>query len=263
LAAPAQPPGGGGTGGEGGFAGGGGIFVTGSGLNLYNTTLGANTASGGSAGAGGAGGTVGTVHGAAGSVGVAGAAQGGGLSDLSSATLFNDTIAFNSVTSGLIGTPGIEQTFGGGIQSATSTAAAPLLINVMLETNTVNGVGQDIGGSISFSSTNDFISNTNGLLNGRFPRSSRIIENISDPQLAPLTFTNSGLGYYPLGAGSKGIDSGTSNTLAAIAAAEGVPISQATDEIGDPRLQNSHVDIGAVEYRTNPAFGHNHRPPGI
>jgi hypothetical protein len=92
-----------------------------------------------------------------------------------------------------------------------------------------------------------------------------MIFNVSAAQLGSLTFSSGGLGYYALLSSSVAIDGGTNATLAAIAQAEGVAPAQATDEIGDPRVINGTMDIGAIAFGASQGGGgggghHHHHP---
>ncbi len=259
------PTGAGGVGGAAGSASvqpieGGGMVVFGGNLTMLNTTLGHNTAQGGNSGTGGTGGVAGGgTHAANGGSGLFGVGQGGGVYDAlggaASPNWINDTIAFNQALSGTVGNTPTNFSGGGGLWAG----SAAVLTNTMLESNQTSGSsGSDIfvlAGSIGSSSSNDFISNTSSLSTNTVQAltSNNSILNNSTAQLGTLATTTGGLAYYPLLANSLAIDAGANSALSAIATAEGVSTSQATDEIGNPRTTSSDTvtDIGAIEL--NPA----------
>jgi VCBS repeat-containing protein len=226
----------GGPGGDGEAGFGGGVYVSypGSGLTLINTTVSDNTAQGGNAGTSGAGGY----------------AYGGGLCNPSCpATLLNDTIAFNAAQAGSGGTASVTS-IGGGIYGSNNT-----LTNVILESNSAP-VGPDYGGdefqpgNIDPSSSYDFISNMSGINNIDQVRTlpGMILDNAT-PQLGALTTDPlTGLSYYAPLDNSQVIAVGTQSVVDAIAAAEGVSSANATDEIGNARVVNNAIDMGAVAF---------------
>ncbi|HEY7425666.1 MAG TPA: hypothetical protein VH682_15655 [Gemmataceae bacterium] len=206
---------------------GGGIANYSSDLTLINTTVGGNTAQGGNV---------------AGTSGAAGNAYGGGLYDMNAASLINDTLAFNAAAAGSGGqTAATAQ--GGGIYAPGS----PTLTNVILQSNSAT-TGSDFYGAVGTSSSYDFISNTSDISNASALSSlSGMILNSQTPQLDTLTEDPGGLAYYPLLAGSASIGTGTTSVVNTIAAAEGVDPANATDEIGNPRVVNNSITMGAIE----------------
>jgi hypothetical protein len=92
-------------------------------------------------------------------------------------------------------------------------------------------------GFFLFTSTGDLI----GGQNGNPP--------LIDPLLNPLGFYGGPTQTMPEKVDSPAIDAGDDSALVSIAGAEGVPVSQATDQRGQPRLFGAHIDIGATEAR--------------
>jgi hypothetical protein len=245
----------GGAGGAGGAASGGwgsGIYVLGA-MPLYivNTTLGANMAQGGNGGTGGAGGTGPTNNGANGATGASGNAVGGGMFSGSPVALMNDTLDEN-VAKGGTGLAAPTAAGGGVFVSSGDTQFG--MVNNILEDNQ-SGVGPDMLGAMESDSDYNFISNDQAItLAG-----THNITNNSTPQLGQLTTDPStGLDYYPVLSGTAVIGAGTtaSNVLDKIAAGEGVPVANITDEIGNPRVRftasGTLIDMGAVEFPQPP-----------
>ncbi len=248
--------GGGGQGGSGGAAGNGGkggdARTAGDGrgggidvyddfpLTLINTTLGGNIAQGGDAGAAGLGGAGGAARGADGAAGYAGDAKGGGLREIyGKTTLINSTVANNQALAGAGGATTAKGQ-GGGIYGDDT-----LLTNVILTGNRASSDGADFFGSLRTTSRNDFISDTSGIT-GLLPFNGMILDNAL-PQLGELTTAN-GLSYYPLLANSAAINAGVNSVLGPIATAEGVTPANATDALGNARVVNNVIDMGAVEF---------------
>jgi hypothetical protein len=246
---------------------GGGIYYEGGTLNVLNTTIANNIAQGGNGGAGGGGGTGGTEGaGDQGLNGDGGFAAGGGVYDSfngANGTFFNDTIAFNSAIAGSGGTVNTSQGFtslGGGYFNANhdQNGNGPTVKNVLFQGN-IAAQGPDFSGAIGqfgnvASESNNFFSSIEGTLfpnrtgaGTGTPNASDIVSTVN--QLGPLTIDPAtGLAYFPLLASSQAIDTGTNSTVPAIAAAQGVTPANATDEIGNPRVVNNVIDIGAIEF---------------
>ncbi|HEY7311033.1 MAG TPA: hypothetical protein VH643_16835 [Gemmataceae bacterium] len=243
----------GGQGGNGGSGSGGGIFVSvlENDMFVINTTIGANTAQGGNAGAGGVGGNapLDANHGAHGGAGLAGSAFGGGLENFrhESMDLINDTIAFNVAQAGSGGSNNPESQ-GGGVDGHSSVE----MINVMLTGNIATD-GPDYFGFVGAGSHHDFVSNTDGIFNLNLLKFGvgNILNN-QNPQLGPLQGPGPNAGdtaWYPLLANSAAINAGSLSVQADIANAQGVPIADITDQIGNPRVNaNGFIDIGSVAF---------------
>lgn len=241
----------GGTGGDGADGEGGGIFVdfVENDPQIINTTIGANTAQGGNAGAGGAGGAgvLDATHGSHGALGSAGGAFGGGIDNPGghSMDLINDTVAFNVAQTGTGGANNPESE-GGGINGNNEE-----MINVILTGNIATD-GPDFDGFVGFGSHHDFVSNTDGIDN--LPVLLFGVGNIlnnQNPQLGPLQGPGPNAGdtaWYPLLANSVVINAGSNSVQGDIANAEGVPVADITDQIGNPRIINNIIDMGAIEF---------------
>jgi hypothetical protein len=208
----------GGNGSFGGIALGGAIEQDGFGkLNLLNSTLGQNKAQGGNG---------------------QGSGFGGGLAvnnqfplpDLLP-QLFNNTIVFNQALNGT-GTAA-----GGGIWTLTAGFDVAIALNNLVQGNTTNGVGPDVNdGGVSFALPLPFNITGGPVL-----------------QIAPTLTVVNGLPIYPLLPNATlAINLGIPSIVAAIAAAEGVNATNATDEVGSPRTtgNGTQIDIGAVQLLT-------------
>ena len=260
---PTEGPGyGGGAGGYGGFAEGGGVANRGGTVQMINSTVATNTVVGGNGGTGGKGGS-GNPGGPGGPGGAGGEGLGGGIYEAGSSSVYlNITVTQNSAAGGLSGTTGPAGGSAGTTTATTggpqppvaafaagggvyvSSASSPTLTNTLLENNTAPN-GPDYFGPVNPNASNNFVSNDSGATT--FNSATNILNN-STPQLGAATIGPNGTTYYPLLAGSQSINAGTNDALSTIAAAEGVPQSQATDQIGNPRLVGPFIDIGAIEY---------------
>jgi hypothetical protein len=132
-------------------------------------------------------------------------------------------------------------------------ASAPTLFNNLLQSNLLQSsqgtlIGEnDYNGAVNPADTNNFVSNASG---AAFNPATNILNN-SNPQLDSLQPAPNGTSYYPLLPFVQSINGGTNRVLSTIANAEGVSPSQATDQIGNPRLVNpiiDIIDIGAAEF---------------
>jgi hypothetical protein len=118
----------------------------------------------------------------------------------------------------------------------------PVLINTILASNTSPN-GPDYDGFVDANSTNNFVSNTNSA--NTFNPANNIL-NVATPQLGAPEIAPNGTTYYPVLPTSQIVNAGTISVLSTIAAAEGVPVDQATDQVGRIRFRNDPtIDIGA------------------
>ena len=174
--------------------------------------------------------------------------DGGGLENTGTVSVVNSTIAQNSANSGVGGginnagaldlvssTIADNSAFnGGGIQAAGPVTMADTIVGY----NTLTGgTGADFDGSISNDSGYNLIADSTG--SSGFTQPSDLLD--VDPLLSALGNWGGPTQTISLLPGSPAIDSG-SNALAAFDST-----ALATDERGDPRINNGIVDIGAVE----------------
>jgi hypothetical protein len=238
----------GGTGGDGGDAQGGGLYNLSGVVQMINSTVATNTVQGGLGGLGGAAGAAGPPSpppppGPAivplsefipqrGSDGADGTGEGGGVAEIdtgSQSVYINTTFTLNTAS-----------TSGGGF----FVDLAPLLTNTILENNKAP-TGPDYFGGVNTNSSFNFVSNTSGA--GTFNRANNIL-NVATPQLGGATPAPNGTTYYPALPTSVLVDAGTVSVLPIIAAVEGVPVSQATDQVGRIRVRNDPtIDLGAAQ----------------
>jgi hypothetical protein len=149
--------------------------------------------------------------------------------------LFNNTIVFNQALNGT----GTAAASGGGIWTLTVGFDVAIALNNLVQGNTTNGVGPDVNdGGVSFALPLPFNITGGPVL-----------------QVAPTLTVVNGLPIYPLLPNATlAIKLGIPSLVivAAIAAAEGVNPTNATDEVGNPRTtgNGSQIDIGAVQLLT-------------
>src|SRR5262249_25409540 len=120
------------------------------------------------------------------------------------------------------------------------------------EGNAATTSGPDYFGHVDPVATNNFVSNTSGADTFRNTSTTPNILNSNIIQLGSLTTAPNGTSYFPLLSFVQSINGGTNSVLATIANAEGVSQSQATDQIGNPRVVNTLIDIGAIEFQGIP-----------
>jgi hypothetical protein len=245
----------GGNGGDGGIVYGGGLNTT-SGDNFINDTVALNTGVGGNGGKGGDN----NYFGSGGPGGKGGNTLGGGVEDASSSgqnSYLNDTLAFNNATGGKGGSGGLASSGPAGPAGTSGSSnggglyvqlSAPIFTNNLLQGNTAATSGPDYFGSVDAHATNNFVSNSSGA--NTFDKAKNTLNN-STNQLGSLTTASNGTSYYPLLPFTASINGGTNSVLPAIAKAEGVPLNQATDQIGNPRIVDPSdiIDIGATEFQ--------------
>ena len=174
--------------------------------------------------------------------------DGGGIENTGTVSVVNSTIAENSANSGVGG--GINNA--GALDLVSSTIAdnsafdgggieaggAVTMANTIVGYNTLTGgTGADFDGNISNDSGFNLIADSTG--SSGFTQSSDLLD--VDPLLSALGNWGGPTQTISLLPGSPAIDSG-SNALAAFDST-----ALATDQRGDPRINNGVVDIGAVE----------------
>jgi hypothetical protein len=241
----------GGTGGAGGAGQGGGIFSSGTTFSLTNSTLNANTITGGTGGTGGRGGRGNTGEGRSGGTGGrggnGGTGQGGGvfINAGTSPQIIYATISSNAVTGGALGTGGLggpnsnnSGTGAAGFNGAVGTTSGAGINNLSTSftlRNTIigNNTGaNDFGGTNPATSTNNLI--TSGTLTGANTVTSAQIN------LGPLvnnlgpTFTQA-----------------LSSPSSAINAAANIA-GTTTDQRGFTRPSATTISIGAFQYYAPP-----------
>lgn len=215
----------------GGIGEGGGIWAKSSAV-IVNSTISGNSATGGNGGA--SNGDLPTMTGNGGN------ASGGGIfSGTDDLKVFDSTITGNAVTAGMGGvayadqTPGVNGTeAGGGVGVPPSYS---LFQNTIISGNMAGTSTNDLSNVVSPGSSHDLIGVGGGLTNG--VNGNRV--GINNPLLSPLgDFGGPTQTMVPL-LGSPAIDAGK-NTL--------IPAGVTTDQRGFPRIFNTTVDIGAVEF---------------
>ncbi len=244
-----------GTGGRGGNGGtgssdqGGGLFAASSTLTVLNSTLAGNILYAGTSGLGGTAGS----GGGAGSAGKGGAGQGGGLFATSgSLTLTNDTIASNQLYA--YTDRGASTGQGAGVYNdSTNTLHLENTIIALDQlyssfANYSTYTSSDLFGNAA-SSDHDLIGDGTGsnLTNGtNGDQVGTAIANLN-PQLMALNFYGGPTETMPLATNSPALNAGDASAATAIAAAEGVPTANATDQRGFPRVVNGQIDIGSTQ----------------
>ena len=245
----------GGAGGTGGDGQGGGIFSSGTTFSLTNSTLNANTTTGGTGGTGGRGGRGNTGEGRSGGTGGqggnGGTGQGGGvfINAGTSPQIIYATISSNAVTGGALGTGGLggpnSNTSGtgaagpNGTVGTTSGAGINNLSTSFTLRNTIigNNTGaNDFGGTNPTTSTNNLI--TSGTLTG----TDIVSSNTTALNLGPL---QSNLG--PTSTQALLLNPQSS----AINAAASIP-GTTTDQRGFTRPSTATISIGAFQYYAPP-----------
>jgi hypothetical protein len=233
--AKAPPPGPGGAP-DFSFSAGGGIFAgSDTVLKMYNSTVGNNSVDAGFAGLAGTGSGKGGKSGSAGSVAPV---FGGGLEIDGTASLINDTIAFNT----LLNVPGSEVGKGPGKGGGATLAT---------------GSGLDIGKGGSVTATNLLVASNAGApqvgVEGTLTGQTNIIS--PDPLVVPNTFiasdnvflgtltqASNGTWYYAVLPGSSAIIAeGNAGVLSIIGS---------TDQINFARPTPGNITIGAIEYNS-------------
>jgi hypothetical protein len=246
----------GGAGGAGGNGEGGGLYNAAGSSQVINTTFSANTAVGENGGSGGNG--LPSPPGKGGDGGAGGNGDGGGVYDSASSanSYLNNTLAFNKASAGGGGKAGNPPATAGSSGSAIGggifvNETAPTFVNNLLQANTAATSGPDYSGGVDSAASNNFVSNASGA--ATFNPASNILNN-STNQLGPLTTAANGTSYYPLMPAVVSFNSGSNSVLSTIANAEGVPVADATDQIGDPRVDpvSNIIDIGAFEFQPAP-----------
>jgi hypothetical protein len=151
--------------------------------------------------------------------------------------LFNNTIVLNQALNGT----GTVAGGGGGIWTLTAGFDVSIALNNLVQGNTTNAAGPDVNdGGVSFALPLPFNITGGPVL-----------------QIASTLTVVNGLPIYPLLPNATlAINLGIPSIVAAIAAAEGVNATNATDEVGNPRTTSNgtQIDIGAVQLLTvNPS----------
>jgi hypothetical protein len=246
----------GGNGGDGGEGRGGGLAAEGAKIGLINNTFAKNSARGGNGGAGGSSGSF--DIGGTGGNGVSGLGGAVYASD-GALQLINVTIDGNKAVSGNAGPGGFPvgidgaklPSYAGGVFADIGVGLPDIRMMNTIVAQDQADIDPDIAGLIH-SSDHDFIGDGTGAF----------LITSSDDQIGGIDPKLSGLGNYggPTdtmipNAGSPVNDTGDNNALSIIAAAEGVPQLQATDQRGQPRLDaklHDTIDIGATEYGVGP-----------
>ena len=245
----------GGGGGTGGNGQGGGLYAVSSTVNAYNSTFADNIAIAGTEG----------VNAANSPSGNGGAGQGAGIyAATGSLTLTNDTIAWNFLKS--FTDRNAQPGQGAGVYNASNDTLK--LENTIIakdelfstSTNLNSITPSDLSGNAA-SSDRDFIGDGAGsnLINGTNGDQVGSDTSPLDPQFLPPVTTVFGLsGQVPGNYGgltptlalnwtSAAINGGDPGAAAAIANAEGVVTSSATDQRGFARVVDGTIDIGATE----------------
>ena len=205
-----------------GFRGGGIFNGSGGSLNVINSTINDNSASGDGAGIFGQGGGTVTLTNSTVSMNTA-TTGGGGIDNSGTLALTNSTLSGNAA-SGSFG--------GGGIFNNVTIT----LVNTIFAGNTAP-TGPDCGGTGSLASQgHNLIGNNSGC---NFSPASGDQVNV-DPLLGALADNGGPTKTHALLTGSPAIDTGDDSVL-------GSPLFLTTDQRGFPRLQGAHVDIGAYE----------------
>ncbi|MHB1424226.1 MAG: beta strand repeat-containing protein [Gemmataceae bacterium] len=264
-------------------------------VNIGNTTFYGNTVAGGNGGGGGAAGTGGSgTAGMAGTAGVAGGGSGGGLflglstgNDASgNVTMFNSTVAKNTVTGGGSGggisilypssgtTPTvvldnntITQNTISGNQLLTGSGAGfyitdggnPTLVNNLMQGNQSGSSSDDLFTITASGSANTLTAATNNFIGtistGSVSTTTNIVGNTT-AQLGSVVGVDSkgnltgGPVYYPLLSGVVSINAGSTSVLSTIAGVEGTTSANAVDEIGNPRSSNGSIGLGAIQVQS-------------
>jgi hypothetical protein len=286
----------GGDGGDAGDAAGGALYIADTEsseahpitITLGNTTLYGNNVLGGGGGAGGAAGTGSGTPGTAGTNGDGSSLiDGGGLflgEGFGNFTMFNSTVAKNTVNAGLgIGdtqtlaagggldiysaqvavvldnntitqnTIDGEENTGSGIDDSFTVSPVPVYYNNLIQGNQSIGSSAfelDTGGAPLSNATNNFI----GSISANTVSTTANIVGNNQVQLGGVVdgtvnlAVSSGLIYYPLLANTVSIGAGTTSVLSTIATNEGTTTAAASDEIGNPRATNRSIDLGAVQF---------------
>jgi hypothetical protein len=203
---------GGAAGGGGGAGMGGAIFNYLGTVTIEDSTLTANTATGGAGGSG------------AGS----GQGLGGGIFNYNGTLqTLNDTISLNVSAQGGRGIYNIGD-------ATTSTADVFNTIIGQSDTSVTDYVDNTINGGTATSSGDGDIIGSNVAFAGT-------IVTTSDPQLGPLASNGGPTQTMLPGASSPAIDAGNDSDLGSLS----------IDQIGNARISGQHVDIGAVEVQTD------------
>ena len=249
----------GGTGGAGGAGQGGGIFSSGTTFSLTNSTLNANTITGGTGGTGGRGGRGNTGEGRSGGTGGrggnGGTGQGGGvfINAGTSPQIIYATISSNAVTGGALGTGGL----GGPNSNNSGTGTAGLNGAV----GTTSGAGiNDLSSTTSITLRNTIIGNNTGAndFGGTQPTAANSTNNlITSGTLTGTNIVSSNTTALNLGLLQSNL--GPTSTQALLLNPQSSAINAAaniagttTDQRGFTRPSATFISIGAFQYYAPP-----------
>ena len=245
----------GGAGGVGGAGQGGGIFSAGTTFSLANSTLNANTTTGGTGGTGGRGGRGNSgesrTGGTGGRGGNGGTGQGGGvfINAGTSPQIIYATISSNAVTGGALGTGGLggpnsntSGTGAAGPNGTVGTTSGAGINNLSTSFTLRNTIIGNNTGATDFGGTNPTTSTNNLITSGTLTGTNIVSSNTTALNLGPL---QSNLGPTSTQALLLNPQSSAINAAANIS-------GTTTDQRGFTRPSTATISIGAFQYYAPP-----------